>query len=158
MNTQDDNPIQTSKPGFSIGWAVAVLLVIVAWAGAYAWRGGDEKVVIPGWADGMPAGMQASQESDKPMALLFTAGWCPPCKSLKRGPLAQREVDEALRADYVPVLIDLTDQSPSNPNMAVAMRYEIEFLPTVVITTPEGEPIERHVGERAGPWFRRLAE
>lgn len=142
----------------SIVWIVAVLLVMAAWAGAFALRGSGEKEVIPGWADGMPAGLALAEDADKPMVLLFTAGWCGPCQSLKKNELANNDVHNALMAGYVPVQIDLTDQSPRNPNMEVAQRYGIEFLPTVVVTTPEGDVIEKHIGKHTAPWFSRLAE
>jgi thiol:disulfide interchange protein len=145
-----------------IGWIIAVLLVVAAWAGAYALRGGGEKHVMEGWADGMPAGQQLAKEADKPMVVLFTAGWCPPCQQLKKEVLTTGEVRDALRAGFVPVQIDLTDQSASNPNLAIAQQYGIGGIPSVIAMTPDGQPIEAYNGDRTPAsftaWLSRLAE
>ena len=142
MDAQD----HSMKRGLPIGWVVAVLLVIVAWAGAHALRGGGGKEVMSGWADGMPAGQQLAQEADKPMVVLFTAGWCPPCQSLKKNVLAKGEVNDALQAGFVPVQIDLTDRSANNPNLAVAQQYGVQSIPTVIAMTSDGEPIGAYGG------------
>lgn len=153
---------QNGKAAKPIGWIIAVLLVVAAWAGAYALRGGGTKHVMDGWADGMPAGQQLAQETDKPMLVLFTAGWCPPCQQLKKNVLTKGEVSDALRAGFVPVQIDLTDQSASNPNMAVAQQYGVQGIPTVMVMTPDGKPIEAYGGayttDDFTAWLSRLAQ
>ena len=151
-----------SKPRVPIGWIVAVLLVIGAWAGAYALRGGGEKHVMEGWADGMPAGQRAAQDADKPMVVLFTAGWCPPCRALKKNVLTQGKVHAALQADFVPVQIDLTDTSSENPNTAVAQAYGVQGIPAVILMSPTGEPIEAYQGKHDvasfTAWLSRLRQ
>lgn len=147
MNISTDEQALAAKRRVPVGWIVAVLLVIVAWLGAYALRGGGEKQVIAGWADGMPAGQQLAQEADKPMVVLFTAGWCGYCQVLKKNVLTNAEVQAQLQADFVPVQIDLTDQSASNPNMAVASEYGVRGLPTVIAMTPDGVPIAVYRGD-----------
>lgn len=163
MNTHNESPTQASKPGFPIGWIIAVLLVIVAWAGAYALRGSGEKEVIAGWADGMVAGQALAEQADKPMVVLFTAGWCSPCQVMKKKVLADPEVEALLQSAFVPVQIDLTDQSPSNPNVEVAQRYGVRGVPTVMVMSPGGKSIEMYRGDYDDPaafqaWVTRLAE
>lgn len=162
MNTQQDNPITSASRPFPIGWGFAVLLVIVVWMAAFALRGGGEKEIMTGWVDGMPAGQQLAQEADKPMVVMFTAGWCGPCQSLKKNVLTKAEVHEQLQADFVPVQIDLTDQSANNPNMAVASEYGVRGYPTILAMTPDGKVIEAYGGNRTvtsfNAWLSRLAE
>ena len=157
-----DEATPTTHSGAPIGWIIAVLLVVLAWAGAYALRGSGEKHVLEGWADGMSAGQQLAEEADKPMVVLFTAGWCGPCQDLKRDVLTKGDVSAALQAGFVPVQIDLTDQSANNPNLAVAQRYGIAGIPTVIAMTPDGKPIEVYKGGRTvddfAAWLARLAE
>ena len=160
MNISTDEQALAKKRPVPVGWIVAVLLVIVAWIVASALRGGGEKEVMPGWADGMPAGQQLAQEADKPMVVLFTAGWCAPCQQLKKNVLTRDKVQAQLQADFVPVQIDLTDQSSSNPNMAVAQKYGIRGYPTVIAMTPEGEPIDVYRGDSVSSftgWLSRLS-
>jgi len=159
MNVTQDNPA-TKRP-VPTGWIIAVALVLLAWVGAYALRGGGEKAVIPGWQDGMPAGQAAANEKGRPMIVLFTAGWCPPCQALKKNVLTKAEVQDALQAGFVPVQIDLTDQSPQNPNIAVAQQYGVSGIPTVVAMSADGQPIEsyrgKHTAEGFNAWLSRLA-
>ncbi|MEM9345610.1 MAG: thioredoxin family protein [Planctomycetota bacterium] len=139
--------MRSNQGSASFGWVVAVLLVVLAWAGAYALRGGGGSgEVMAGWADGMSAGQQLAQEADKPMVVLFTAGWCPPCQAMKRNVFKDGGVQQALQAGFVPVQIDLTDQSASNPNMEVAARYNVRGIPTVLAMTPDGVPFGEYAG------------
>ncbi len=158
MDAYENNP----KTRFPIGWVVAVLLVLAACAGAHALRGGGSKDIMLGWVDGMPAGQQLAQEADKPMVVLFTASWCPPCQSLKKNVLTKGEVSDALKAGFIPVQIDLTDRSASNPNLDVAQQYGVQGIPTVIAMTPEGEPIGTYAGgdlvETFTGWLDRMAK
>ncbi|MEM6506054.1 MAG: thioredoxin fold domain-containing protein [Planctomycetota bacterium] len=138
--------MRVNRGSASFGWVVAVLLVVVAWAGAYALRGGGSGEVMAGWADGMPAGQQLAKEADKPMVVLFTAGWCPPCRALKNNVFTDGGVQQALQAGFVPVQIDLTDQSAANPNMEVAAKYGVRGIPTVLAMTPDGVPFAEYAG------------
>ncbi|MFK7789874.1 MAG: thioredoxin family protein [Phycisphaeraceae bacterium] len=157
-----DPQTKTTKQGLPIGWIVAVLLVALTWAGAHALRGDGDGTIMPGWADGIEAGQALAQDADKPMVVLFTAGWCPPCKQLKKQVLTQGEVNKALQAGFVPVQIDLTDTSSSNPNLATAEHYGVQGIPAVIAMTPEGKTIEVYRGgpDSAGfmDWLNRLAK
>jgi thioredoxin-related protein len=148
MTIQHDSKTPSAGKPFPLGWGFAVLLVIAVWMAAFVLRGGGgEKEVIVGWSDGMPAGQQLAQEADKPMVVFFTASWCGYCQVLKKNVLTQAEVQSQLQADFVPVQIDLTDQSASNPNASVASEYGVRFLPTIIAMTPEGQPIAVYGGE-----------
>lgn len=153
MDPQDARQDRPPASSASIVWIVAVAVVILAWLGAHALRGGGGKEVMPGWADGMPAGQRLAQEADKPMVVLFTAGWCPPCQALKKDVLTKDEVRDALQAGFVPVQIDLTDQSADNPNIEVAQRYGVQGIPTVIAMTPDGRPIEAYYGDHTRAAF-----
>lgn len=128
---------------------VAGVVVLLVWVGAVVVRGGGEKAVLPGWQDGMEAGLTAAAVNDRPMVVLFTAGWCRPCQVFKKRVLSTLEVRDALRGGYVPVQVDLTDQSSANPNVLLAQAYGVSGLPTVIAMTREGERIEAFVGERS---------
>ena len=162
MDALGDDMSTDTKTTLPLSWIAAVVLVLLVWAGAYALRGGGEKHVLPGWQDGMAAGQAAAADADRPMIVLFTAGWCPPCQSLKKDVLTKVEVIDTLQANFVPVQIDLTDQSSANPNTKVAMRYGVSGIPSIIAMTPGGEPIEaytgRHTVEGFNNWLTRLAE
>ena len=80
------------------------------------------------------------------MVVLFTASWCGPCQQFKRDVLNQPETKEALASGFVPVQVDLSDTSASNPSMAVAQEYGVRGVPTVIAMGPDGEPLDRYTG------------
>lgn len=46
---------------------------------------------------------------------------------------------QALLASFVPIAVDLSDRSPSNPAVEVARKYGIRYLPDLRILSPEGD-------------------
>jgi len=60
-----------------LGWIIALGVVAVVWAAAFAIRGdgAGSGNIMPGWADGMEAGQRLAQEHDRPMVVAFTAEW-----------------------------------------------------------------------------------
>ena len=121
------------------GWGVALMLVAVAWAGAFALRA--TPVHLDGWQPGLDAGMQAAEEQGRPMLLMFTAEWCGPCQQLKKDVIQTPLAEQAIADGFVPVMIDLTDQSSSNPNMPAAQRYGVRGIPMLILTDPQGKSI-----------------
>lgn len=151
MNTNNTRPTHRRGSANAL-WLGAVVVVTLLWVGAFVMRGG-EKVALEGWADGLDAGMAQAAEAGQPMVVLFTADWCGPCQSLKKAVLSQPEVDKALRHAFVPVVVDLTDGSSSNPNLAVAREYGVSGIPSVIAMDAEGTPIDAFAGERSPAGF-----
>ncbi|NQX96117.1 MAG: thioredoxin family protein [Erythrobacter sp.] len=49
---------------------------------------------------------QMSEQQGKPMLVLATADWCPPCQALKRGPFQDPELIRMVEASAIPVYLD----------------------------------------------------
>lgn len=139
------NPPRRKKFGW--GWLVAVTLVALAWAGAFALRGGGEEVQLEGWAHGLEEGQAQAKAQDKPMLVMFTATWCGPCQVMKQNVLTRPAVDEALKAGFVPVKVDMSNAGPGD---ALVQQYGLSGWPTLIAMSPEGEEIKRIEG-LAGP-------
>lgn len=137
-----------------VGWGIAVAMVVLAWIGAYAMRSG-EKVVIEGWQDGLDAGIAQAQATDRPMVALFTASWCGPCQQFKHKVLADPAVQAQLAEDFVPVQIDLTDTSSSNPNRAVAEQYGVQGIPRIMALSKAGEVVGVYTDDWTPALFRQ---
>jgi len=49
---------------------------------------------------------ELSQETGKPMLVLATADWCPPCQTLKRTTLVDPKVVEWIKTNTIPVYLE----------------------------------------------------
>ena len=152
MNPTEPNPPSSSAPATSgkaaLGWFLAIAVVILAWAGAYALRNGGQDVELTGWAHGLDEGKAKAQEDGRPMVVLFTATWCGPCQHLKQTVLTQPKVHDALQAGYVPVKVDMSNADISDP---LIKQYQLEGWPTVIVMSADGTEIKRFAGTAAKP-------
>ena len=73
-----------------------------------------------GWHEELDAGIEAAERTHRPLLVLYTAGWCPPCKRLKRQVLHDSEVADYLERSFVLVEVDLTNtRGPNNEVAAI---------------------------------------
>lgn len=149
--TPESNPPDPSiRPRKRRWWPVVILFLAAAaaWVGVFAERGVD--LPAPGepgyiaWGDDLDAAAEASRSTGKPMLVLFTADWCPPCNTLSREVLHTPDVADAIERAAVPVKIDLTD--PGEPENAAQRRFGVVAVPTLVLLGPGGETLERTMG------------
>jgi thiol:disulfide interchange protein DsbD len=140
IHDADTTPPPTGRARY-LGWVVALVLVGVAWAGAVALRAGTDPVPLDGWQPGLDAGTAQAEAQGRPMLVMFTADWCGPCQTLKKDVIQTPAVRAAIDAGFVPVVVDLTDQSSNNPGMAAAQRYGVSGIPMLILTDAQGQPL-----------------
>jgi thiol-disulfide isomerase/thioredoxin len=133
-------------------WLVALLVAVGL--GLAGW-----KVLGPSgdrWLHDLGAGIDAAEASGKPMFVLYTADWCPPCRQLFFNDTATTEIYTFLREEYVLVKIDLT--SRGGPNARTAGEYGVTGIPTVILYDRAGLEVDRVTGGAAlAHWIQKQA-
>ena len=121
-----------------------LILVMGLWYGKEAiglWRGhsaGDHVVGTDEersrWLHDLPAAVEASRESGRPIFIDFWAGWCKNCLAMDKITFKNEQVLEHLDT-YIPLKIRAED--PSDPDTAAVMQtFGVLGLPTYVVIAP----------------------
>jgi len=124
-------------------WVVVIALVVI---GAYLidlWRAASAEDLVPWRTDAAEARAEARQ-TGKPMLVLYTAGWCPPCQQLKADSFADPAVADQIAEHYVPLKLDHDRLTAQQAADAAAMG--VAALPTLLVLDPAGQPLDRLVG------------
>ncbi len=77
-----------------------------------------------------------ARAQDKPVVLVFSASWCPPCRANKANVYPSAEV-QPLHADFVWAYLD-TDVAQNRP---YAGRYGVRGIPHIQFVDPSGAPL-----------------
>lgn len=144
-------PEEVARPGGAPGLKWLAAVVLVAGLGLAGWKllGSHD-----GWLHDLDEGISVSQSSGKPMFVLYTADWCPPCRALKRGVLKDPAILRSLEQNYVQVKVDLTTRS--GPAVETAAQYGVSGIPTAILYDERGEEKTRLVGDgEIASWLER---
>ena len=146
-DTADDAP---SGPSGGAGRTFIVLLLIAA--GIWSVRKyGDYGA--PAVAANDPRG------GTKPILLMFTADWCGPCQAFKASVLRDSRVSAAINRSCRFEKVDLT--SWKGQPAAVASRYGVDGVPTLILVNSRGHEIARYGGpddpDAFARWLARYA-
>jgi thioredoxin-like negative regulator of GroEL len=104
------------------------------------------------WEPSFEAARRKALVTGKPIMVDFWAAWCGWCHELDRTTYVNREVVEAA-GGFVAVKVD-TEGGRSD--LAVAVRYRVDSLPTILFLTPQGRVIVRLNGFQRPARFARV--
>lgn len=82
-----------------------------------------------------------SKESGKPVVLVFSATWCPPCQSMKKEVYPSKEV-QAFHDQFEWAYLDADEKE----NEKLMAKYEVSGIPHIQFLSKNGEPIDKVVG------------
>lgn len=95
--------------------------------------------------------MARGEAEGKPVFAVFSASWCPPCGTYKRGALSDERVAAAIRGRMIPAYVDV-DQQP-----AAAQRYKVRSIPMTMVIRGE-ERVRGAIGVLSADELLRLIE
>jgi len=85
--------------------------------------------------------ISAAQEQGKGVVVKFHADWCHYCNKMDREVFTDQEVQDALKA-FLPVKINVE----TGPGRALARKFGIYSLPTILICNSEGKRVYQQPG------------
>lgn len=107
------------------------------------------------WQSDPARALALARASDKPLLIDFRADWCGPCRLMEKQFFGDKKIGEFINKHVVCLTVDMTDRSRIHP---LAQRFAVSELPTVIIQTPSGREVDRHVGysekRRMRRWLR----
>ncbi len=133
---ENDGSPPTEKRGQRHGMVVALLVLAMMVLYLMVGRVGAKP---EGWLTDLDQAKRQAEASKKLVFVEFGAGWCPPCRQMKRDVFPNPQVQEAL-AGFVSVHIDV-DTQPE-----VATRHGVEMLPTLMVLDHQGTVRAHWVG------------
>ena len=130
---------------------LSLFCVVVLGLAASASAAGD------GWMTDFEAAQVKAKAENKPMLLSFTGSdWCPPCMALKKEVFQKDVFKDYAAADLVLVEFDFPRFTKLSAelmaqNEQAKVQYGIEYFPTILMLSADGELIERAGYRRGGP-------
>ena len=91
------------------------------------------------WYASIEEASQHAIEASRPMWIDFRAEWCAPCKEMEKEVYSRPEFEQASHR-FLPVRIDCDKKT------AIARKYNIVTLPTIVFADSYGNELFRHAG------------
>jgi thioredoxin-like negative regulator of GroEL len=89
------------------------------------------------WHTDLETALSEARQTNRPVLVDFSADWCPPCIAMKHDVWPNDKVERAVIGSYVPLLIDIDQHG------AVADRYGVEAIPTVLMLDGDGRVLRR---------------
>ena len=93
------------------------------------------------WKTDDQAAWQLARASRRGVFISFYASWCEACVLLERDTLADLDVREAIRERFVPLRIDVTEETRASREQLE--RYGVYQLPAIVVVDASGSPVDR---------------
>lgn len=129
--------------GFILPGMLLIVILLLQWPMLkglfYRASGVDAPTSMIDWRGDLDSALAEVETSGKPLLLVFSASWCPPCIVMKHDVWPDAEVSHAVNRGYVPLHVDVDDPA----NSALAARYDIRGIPAVLIIDAQGKLLQQ---------------
>lgn len=116
-----------------------ILLVLAAVTGLAL--AGDFPKGSPSFKDSSSYALSAAKKSGKPVVMIFSAAWCPPCQAMKHD-VYPSEAVKAFHDKFIWAYLDVDDES----NAGIASKYGVNGIPHIEFLNAEGKEIDKQIG------------
>jgi thioredoxin-related protein len=112
--------------------AVAIFLPVLA---------ADFPAGSPKFGTNYQEALATAKKEGKPVVLVFSAAWCPPCQAMKKTVYPSAEV-KPLQDKFVWAYLDVDEEA----NAKAAEQYKVQGIPHVQFLDKEGKTLISQVG------------
>ncbi|MCA1964913.1 MAG: thioredoxin family protein [Prosthecobacter sp.] len=95
--------------------------------------------------------LSSAKKEGKPVIVVFSASWCPPCQAMKKNVYPSAEVKQ-LHDKFVWVYLDVDDDA----NSKVAQKFKVQGIPHVQFLDKNGSALTSQVGGVSPAEFAKL--
>ena len=153
-------PSPTRRGGISLPNAIFLFVILAALTTVLVIRGagntGDtaaSEVIFANASTYAEAQSTASAEG-KLVFVLATADWCPPCRSLRSGTLADPAVQAELQKVAVPYKLDVTDRDLPPNDAQLAASLGVSSIPALFVIDENNTILASTVGDMSASQFK----
>ena len=126
------------------------VISVVAFTGlmAFGWQMNSVRAQAPAdaptvtWQRDLQAAQKLSEQSGRPMLIVFRADWCAHCNRFEKETLGNPTMAECINRDFIPVRLDFDKEQKT------AEILEVKALPCTVILSPQADLLGRVVGAK----------
>jgi thiol:disulfide interchange protein len=114
---------------------------------------GDFPAGSPKFEHSLAAVTKAAKTSGKPVIVVFSAVWCPPCQMMKKEVYPSAAV-KALHDKFEWAYLDVDEDS----NAAAAKKYGVNGIPHIQFLSKDGKDLGNQVGSTSAEDFAHSLE
>ena len=117
------------------------ILTLIAAAILMPAFGSDFPAGSPKFGTNYEAALKSAAKEGKPVVLVFSAVWCPPCQSMKKNVYPSAEV-RPMHDQFVWAYLDVDEEA----NAKVAEQFKVQGIPHIQFLSKDGKSLGNQIG------------